>query len=81
MAGTLQLSRALADRQLADAVLDQASRTPSRCWAPGNSADTPHRRPEAIKSGFPRHRPQAQRPLLALLLPAVVKRCKEQTKL
>jgi hypothetical protein len=33
-----------------------------------------------MKSGFPRHRPQAQRPLLALLPPAVVKRCKEQAK-
>ena len=42
MIGTMQLSRALADRQLADAVLDRASRTPWRCWAPGNSADTPH---------------------------------------
>jgi len=48
---------------------------------PGNSADTPHHRPEAMKSGFPRHRPQAQRPLLALLPTAVVKRCKEQAKL
>jgi hypothetical protein len=27
-----------------------------------------------MKSGFPRHRPQAQRPLLALLPTAVVKR-------
>jgi hypothetical protein len=34
-----------------------------------------------MKSGFPRHRPQAQRPLHALLPPAVVKRCKEQAKL
>jgi hypothetical protein len=48
---------------------------------PGNSADTPHHRPEAMKSGFPRHRPQAQRPLFALPPPAVVKRCKEQAKL
>jgi hypothetical protein len=41
MTGTLQLSRALADRQLADEVLEQGLRTPSRCWAPGNSADAP----------------------------------------
>ena len=40
MVGTLQLSRALADRQLADAgPRSKASRTPSRCWAPSNRPD------------------------------------------
>jgi len=47
---------------------------------PGNSADTPHHRPEAMKSGFPRHRPQAQQPLFALLPPAVATRWKEHAK-
>jgi hypothetical protein len=48
---------------------------------PGNSADTLHHRPEAMESGFPRHRPQAQRRLFALLPPAVAKRWKEHAKL
>jgi hypothetical protein len=34
-----------------------------------------------MKSGFPGTVPQAQRPLLALLPPAVVKRWKEHAKL
>jgi hypothetical protein len=41
MVGTLQLSRSLADRQLANAVLQQGlqNRTSSRCWTPRTKAD------------------------------------------
>jgi TetR/AcrR family transcriptional regulator, transcriptional repressor for nem operon len=41
MTGTLQLSRALADRQLADEVLEQGLQNALTLLAPGNSADTP----------------------------------------
>jgi hypothetical protein len=39
MVGTLQLSRALADEQLADQVPRKASRTLSCCWAPSIRPD------------------------------------------
>jgi TetR/AcrR family transcriptional regulator, transcriptional repressor for nem operon len=41
MTGTLQLSRALADRQLADEVLEQGLQNALTLLAPGNSADAP----------------------------------------
>ena len=41
MTGTLQLSRALADRQLADEVLEQGLQNALTLLAAGNSADTP----------------------------------------
>lgn len=57
MVGTLQLSRALAEQQLADQASKKASRTLSCSWAPSIRADLASQGPSVARTALPRGGP------------------------
>jgi hypothetical protein len=57
MVGTLQLSRALADQQLADQVLEEGIQTLSCCWAPSIRPDLASQGTSVARTALPRGGP------------------------